>query len=54
MVVRLEFMLQSYRAAMVQSITDKAQLLKANVLYYFKNKANVYHAVLEYILKNVG
>jgi TetR/AcrR family transcriptional regulator len=34
----------------VQSIADSAGLPKANVLYYFKNKENIYHAVLEQTL----
>ncbi|GAA5142922.1 TetR/AcrR family transcriptional regulator [Thalassotalea piscium] len=42
-----EFILQGYKGATVQSIADRANLPKANVLYYFKNKENIYHAVLE-------
>ena len=42
-----EFILNGYRGATVQSIADLAGLPKANVLYYFKNKENIYHAVLE-------
>jgi len=42
-----EFILQGYKGATVQSIADNAGLPKANVLYYFKNKENIYHAVLE-------
>ena len=42
-----EFVSQGYKGATVQSIADKAKLPKANVLYYFKNKENIYHAVLE-------
>ena len=45
-----EFVLQGYKGATVQSIADKAKLPKANVLYYFKNKENIYHAVLEQTL----
>ncbi len=45
-----EFILQGYKGATVQSIADKAGLPKANVLYYFKNKENIYHAVLEQTL----
>ena len=43
---RTEFVLQGYRGATVQSIADRAELPKANFLYYFKNKENIYHAVL--------
>lgn len=42
-----EFILQGYKGATVQAIADRASLPKANVLYYFKNKENIYHAVLE-------
>ena len=45
-----EFILQGYKGATVQSIADRAALPKANVLYYFKNKENIYHAVLEQTL----
>ncbi|NMP31547.1 TetR family transcriptional regulator [Thalassotalea sp. M1531] len=45
-----EFILQGYRGATVQSIADRAGLPKANILYYFKNKENIYHAVLEQTL----
>jgi len=45
-----EFILQGFKGASVQSIADRAQLPKANVLYYFKNKENIYHAVLEQTL----
>jgi len=44
---RTEFVLQGYKGATVQSIADRAGLPKANILYYFKNKENIYHAVLE-------
>jgi len=42
--------LQGYKGATVQSIADRANLPKANILYYFKNKENLYHAVLEQTL----
>lgn len=42
-----EFILNGYKGATVQSIADSAGLPKANILYYFKNKENIYHAVLE-------
>lgn len=45
-----EFVSQGYKGATVQSIADKAKLPKANVLYYFKSKENIYHAVLEQTL----
>ena len=45
-----EFILQGYKGATVQSIADKAGLPKANVLYYFSNKENIYNAVLEQTL----
>jgi len=48
---RTEFVLQGYRGATVQSIADRAELPKANILYYFKNKENIYHAVLEHTLQ---
>lgn len=47
---RKEFVLQGYKGATVQSIADRANLPKANILYYFKNKENIYHAVLEQTL----
>lgn len=45
-----EFITNGYKGATVQSIADNAGLPKANVLYYFKNKENIYHAVLEQTL----
>ena len=42
-----EFILQGYKGATVQAIADRAGLPKANVLYYFKNKENLYQAVLD-------
>jgi TetR/AcrR family transcriptional regulator len=45
-----EFILHGYKGATVQSIADRAKLPKANVLYYFKNKENIYHGVLEQTL----
>lgn len=45
-----EFITHGYKGATVQSIADQAGLPKANVLYYFKNKENIYHAVLEQTL----
>jgi TetR/AcrR family transcriptional regulator len=46
-----EFVLQGYKGATVQSIADRAELPKANILYYFKNKENIYQAVLEHTLE---
>ncbi|WP_286261059.1 TetR/AcrR family transcriptional regulator [Thalassotalea atypica] len=45
-----EFIIQGFKGATVQSIADRAGLPKANILYYFKNKENLYHAVLEQTL----
>ena len=45
-----EFVLQGFKGASVQSIADRAGLPKANILYYFKNKENLYHGVLEQTL----
>jgi len=47
MAAQEEFILQGYKGSTVQSIADRAGLPKANILYYFKNKENIYHAVLE-------
>jgi len=44
-----EFVLHGYKGTSMQSIADRAQLPKANIHYYFKNKANLYRAVLENI-----
>ncbi|HCI31166.1 MAG TPA: TetR/AcrR family transcriptional regulator, partial [Psychrobacter sp.] len=46
-----EFVLQSYRGATMQGIADRAGLPKANVHYYFKNKKNLYMAVLRSIIE---
>ena len=45
-----EFIMQGYKGATVQAIADNAGMPKANVLYYFKSKENIYHAVLEQTL----
>jgi TetR/AcrR family transcriptional regulator len=45
-----EFILQGYKGATLQAIADNAGMPKANVLYYFKSKENIYHAVLEQTL----
>ena len=46
-----EFVLQSYRGATMQGIADRAVLPKANIHYYFKNKKNLYKAVLHSIIQ---
>lgn len=46
-----EFVLQGYRGATMQGIADRAGLPKANVHYYFKNKKNLYKAVLRSIIE---
>jgi TetR/AcrR family transcriptional regulator len=45
-----EFVLHGFKGTSMQSIADRAQLPKANIHYYFKNKANLYQAVLEDII----
>ncbi|MGL1959020.1 MAG: TetR/AcrR family transcriptional regulator [Colwellia sp.] len=45
-----EFILQGFKGTTIQSIADKAELPKANVLYYFEKKEYIYHAVLEQTL----
>lgn len=44
-----EFVLHGFKGTSMQSIADRAELPKANIHYYFKNKANLYRAVLENI-----
>lgn len=46
-----EFVLQGYRGATMQGIADRAGLPKANIHYYFKNKKNLYKAVLRAIIE---
>nr|WP_317198696.1 TetR/AcrR family transcriptional regulator [uncultured Psychrobacter sp.] len=46
-----EFVLQGYRGATMQGIADRAQLPKANIHYYFKNKKNLYEKVLRAIIE---
>lgn len=48
---RDEFIQQGFKGATVQAIADKANMPKANVLYYYKNKENLYHKVLEQTLE---
>jgi len=47
-----EFVLHGYKGTSMQSIADRAGLPKANIHYYFKNKANLYQVVLEDIISN--
>ena len=42
-----EFVLHGYKGTSMQSIADRAELPKANIHYYFKNKGNLYQVVLE-------
>ncbi len=44
-----EFVLNGFKGTSVQAIANRAGLPKANIHYYFKNKNNLYKAVLEYI-----
>ncbi|MDN3397336.1 TetR/AcrR family transcriptional regulator [Psychrobacter sp. APC 3426] len=46
-----EFVLQGFRGATMQGIADRAELPKANIHYYFKNKKNLYKAVLHSIIQ---
>lgn len=41
-----EFGLHGYKGAAIQSIADRANLPKANIVYYFSSKENLYKAVL--------
>ena len=45
-----EFVLHGFKGTSMQSIADRAELPKANIHYYFKNKENLYKAVLENII----
>lgn len=45
-----EFVLSGYKGTSMQSIADRAGIPKANIHYYFKNKENLYNAVLDDIL----
>lgn len=45
-----EFVLHGFKGTSMQSIADRAELPKANIHYYFKNKANLYKSVLEDIM----
>ncbi len=45
-----EFVKHGYKGTSLQSIADRVQLPKANILYYFKSKKGLYLALLEEIL----
>lgn len=45
-----EFVIHGFKGTTIQAIADRAQLPKANIHYYFKNKDNLINAVLENIL----
>jgi TetR/AcrR family transcriptional regulator len=45
-----EFVLHGFKGTSMQSIADRANLPKANIHYYFKNKTNLYQVVLENIM----
>ena len=45
-----EFVIHGFKGTTIQAIADRAQLPKANIHYYFKNKENLINAVLENIL----
>ncbi|EAT12212.1 TetR family transcriptional regulator [Bermanella marisrubri] len=47
-----EFVLHGFKGTSMQSIADRAGLPKANIHYYFKNKENLYNAVLEDIIED--
>ena len=45
-----EFVKHGYKGTSIQSIADRVNLPKANILYYFKSKAGLYKALLQDIL----
>ncbi|WP_430460289.1 TetR/AcrR family transcriptional regulator [Thalassolituus sp. LLYu03] len=45
-----EFVLHGFKGTSMQAIADRAGVPKANIHYYFKNKANLYRALVENIL----
>ncbi len=45
-----EFVKHGYKGTSVQSIADRVNLPKANILYYFKSKKGLYLSLLEEIL----
>lgn len=46
-----EFVKHGYKGTSLQRIADAAELPKANLLYYFSNKAKLYNALLESIVQ---
>lgn len=46
-----EFVLHGFKGTSMQSIADRAGVPKANIHYYFKNKANLYKSLLESIMQ---
>lgn len=47
-----EFGLHGFKGTTIQKVADRAELPKANVVYYFANKVNLYTAVLGQITRN--
>ncbi|MDF1763471.1 MAG: TetR family transcriptional regulator C-terminal domain-containing protein, partial [Oleibacter sp.] len=45
-----EFGLHGFKGTSMQDIADRAGIAKANIHYYFKNKENLYKALLENII----
>lgn len=45
-----EFVLHGFKGTSMQSVADRAGVPKANVHYYFGNKATLYRALLEHIV----
>ncbi len=45
-----EFAAHGFKGARMQAIADRANLPKANIHYYFKNKESLYLAVLDHIM----
>lgn len=45
-----EFVLHGFKGTTVQAVADRAGVPKANIHYYFKNKSNLYIALLESIM----
>ena len=45
-----EFVLHGFKGTSMQAIADRAGVPKANIHYYFKNKANLYRTLLQNIL----
>ena len=47
-----EFVLHGFKGTSMQAVADRAGVAKANIHYYFKNKDNLYLALLENIIAN--